>query len=77
VGVSNRAPHPHSALLFYEFLLGEGQQILAGRDFIPASSLINTPLTRSRIRLVDPALALDQNDKWLKLYDEIVVKQAR
>ncbi|MDQ6619202.1 MAG: extracellular solute-binding protein [Pseudomonadota bacterium] len=77
IGISNRAPHPQSALLFYEFMLGEGQQILAGRDFIPTSKSIDTPMTRTRIRFVDPAIALDQNDKWLKLYDEIVVKQAR
>ena len=77
LGISIRAPHPHAALLFYEFMLGEGQQTLASRDFVPTSKAIDTPLTKGRIRFIDPGIALDQNEKWLKLYDEIVVKQSR
>ncbi len=33
-GVSRRAPNPHSALLFFDFLLSEAQAILAKRDVV-------------------------------------------
>ena len=36
VGVARRAPHPHAAVLFYDFELSEeGQRIIAARDFVP------------------------------------------
>src|SRR6266705_2713764 len=45
VGVARRAPHPHAAVLFYDFEIGEeGQRILAQRDFVPTNRKIDTPL---------------------------------
>ena len=35
VGVARRAPHPNAALLFYEYLLGEGQQYFVSMDYVP------------------------------------------
>src|SRR5207249_10312085 len=36
-GVARRAPHPHAAILFFEFMLTDGQDVLRNRDFFPAS----------------------------------------
>ena len=77
LGIARRAPHPHAALLFYEFMLSDGQHLLAGRDFATTSKVIDSPLSRGPMRLVDPGLALDRLDRWGKLYDEVVVKQSR
>ena len=35
IGLAARAPHPYSALLFYDFMLTDGQGILAKREFYP------------------------------------------
>ena len=35
LGVARNAPHPHAAVLFHDFLIGEGQQILAGAEYLP------------------------------------------
>ncbi len=43
-GVSPRAPHPHAALLFYNFMLINAQPILAGREFLMTSKDIKSPL---------------------------------
>src|SRR5712691_1464051 len=37
VGIARRAPHPNAALLFYEYMLGEGQRYLVDMDYVPAN----------------------------------------
>ena len=38
VAVHNKAPHPYAAILLFDFFLGEGQAILAARNFVPSNS---------------------------------------
>jgi iron(III) transport system substrate-binding protein len=75
VGVARRAPHPHAAVLFYDFEISEeGQKILAQRDFVPTSRKIDTPLNKLPLKFVDARVTLDEYDKWAKLYEEIFGK---
>ena len=75
VGVARRAPHPHAAVLFYDFEIGEeGQKILAQRDFVPTNRKIDTPLNKLPLKFVDARVTLDEYDKWVKLYEEIFGK---
>ena len=72
VGVARAAPHPHAAVLFYDFEISEeGQKILAQRDFVPTSRKVDTPLNKLPLKFVDPSVTLDQYDKWVNLYQEI------
>jgi iron(III) transport system substrate-binding protein len=78
LAVVKRAPHPHAALLYYEFMIGDdGQRILAGRKSIPTSKKIDTALDRSSLKVIDPVLIVDQSERWAKLYEEIIVKGGR
>ena len=77
IGVSRAAPHPNAALLFYDFMLSEGQTILAKNNFVPSSRTIDSPLTKVPIRFLDAAAVIDQQAKWSRLYDEIIVRQSR
>jgi iron(III) transport system substrate-binding protein len=72
IGVARKAPHPHAAVLFYDFEISpEGQKILAGRDFVPTSKKVDTPLNKIPMKFVDARVALDEFQKWEKLYDEL------
>jgi iron(III) transport system substrate-binding protein len=72
VGVARRAPHPHAALLFYDFELSEeGQTLIAGRDFVPTSRKVDTPLNKVPMTFVDARVALDEYDKWKSLYEDL------
>jgi iron(III) transport system substrate-binding protein len=77
VAITRRAPHPHAAVLFFDFMLTDAQPILLERDFVPTSRKVNTPLNKMPLKFVDPKVILDENEKWTKLYDEIITKQSR
>ena len=78
VAMALRSPHPHAAMLYYDFMISEdGQRILAQRGFVPASRRIDTPLNRMPLRLVDPAMATEESARWTRLYDETIVRQSR
>ena len=74
-GVLKRAPHPNAAILFFDFMMHDGQALLVNHDFTPTNMKIkplDLPFT-----LIDPAQVLDENQKWQRLFDEIIVRQAR
>lgn len=71
VGVAAKAPHPHAALLWYEFEISEeGQKILFSRDFVPTNKKVETTLNKFPIKFIDSAVILDQGKKWEKLYQD-------
>lgn len=72
IGVARYAPRPHAALLFAEFVLSkEGQEIYRSVNRIPSSRLVDTPLRNFRHEIVDPQLALDEDEKWKDLFSTI------
>ncbi len=77
IAVPRRAPHPYAALLFYDFMLSEGQQLLASQSYVPTSTKIDSPITKLPLRFIDPAHAIDLQDKWVKTYEEVVTKAAK
>ncbi len=76
-GVARNAPHPHAAVLFFDFLIGEAQSILASRQFVPASRKIETPLNKMPLKLIDSSLMLDQARKWQDLFQKTIINQPR
>ena len=77
IALLKKAPHPYTALLFYDFMLNEGQQLLADQKFVPASRKFATPITKIPLTLIDPAAALDMQDKWARIYESTVTKAAK
>jgi iron(III) transport system substrate-binding protein len=77
IGIARRAPHPNAALLFYEYMLGEGQQVLVKMDYVPANTRVASPLKGVKILQTDPIRTLDESDKWTGLFEQIVLNPAR
>jgi len=76
-GVARHAAHPNAALVFYEFMLSrEAQQLLLALDYVPTLASAPSPLAKRRYTLVDPALAMDEHDKWQKSFDDVIVKRS-
>lgn len=77
IAMLKHSPNPASALLFYDFMLSQGQKLLADASFVPTSKLIEHPLSNVPMKMLDPARALDMQEKWLKQFDEMIVKRAK
>ena len=77
IAMLKRAPHPYTALLFYDFMLSDGEQLLANLNYVPTSKKSEAPITKLPLKFIDPAAALDMQDKWLKAYETVVTKGAR
>jgi iron(III) transport system substrate-binding protein len=77
IGLARKPPHPHAGVLFMDFLLSDAQPILATRDFIPTNVKVKPLPEGLTLKFVDPAKILDENDKWEKLYKDIITNQGR
>src|SRR5215472_6725539 len=77
VGVARRAPHPEAAVLFFDFMLTDGQELLRNRDYFPASREGRPLPDGIAVSFLDPAKDLDESQKWSKSYRDIIIKQAR
>jgi ABC-type Fe3+ transport system substrate-binding protein len=76
-GVARRAAHPNAAILFFEFMLTDAQELLGDRDYFPASRKVRAPPEGFSITFIDPAKSLDENRKWSKYYRDTVISRAR
>lgn len=77
VGVSRNAPHPHAAALFFDFILTDGQKLLAERNFWPTNRQVKEIPADAQLTFVDSAKMLDEGAKWNKLYRNIFIDQLR
>jgi iron(III) transport system substrate-binding protein len=78
VGVARNAPHPHAALLFVDYMLSpQTQKLLASLHYQPASGKVPTPYPNLRTKIVDPAYAVDNADRWTKSFEDVVTRRAR
>jgi iron(III) transport system substrate-binding protein len=82
VAVSRRAPHPHAALLFYDYMLSEGQRFYTEVHRVPANRNYDTPVRRlvregRPFRIVDSRKSIDDYDRWLRLYKRLIVDRSQ
>ena len=78
VGLARRAPHPHAALLFADFLLSrEGQTILKARNRVPSSLAVSSHLNAFPFEMIDPAITLDEDEKWSKMWSDLFLRGQR
>jgi iron(III) transport system substrate-binding protein len=75
VAVAKRTDRPHAALLFADFMLSpEGQQLIKEHNRVPASAAIETNLNKFAYEMIDPAIVLDESQKWEKIWSELFLK---
>jgi iron(III) transport system substrate-binding protein len=78
MGIAQRAPHPHAAMLFYDYMLSpETQKLLASLHYFPASAKVASPYPDLKLNVIDPEFTIDHFAKWNKAFEDTVTKQVR
>src|SRR2546427_3990640 len=73
LGLAANAPHPNAALLFADFLLSpEGQQLFSSMGRFPSSRKGKSNLITFPYMMLDPKVLIDEDEKWLKFWNELV-----
>ena len=77
VAVPKKAAHPHAALLFYDHIIGlEGQRILARIGYVPTHRQVESPVKGVKLKLLDAATLLDEQEKSRRLFEQLILKGA-
>ncbi len=75
VGLSRKASHPYSALLFYDFMLTDVQRVYLDQDTQPTN--IKVKAEPAGAVYMDHAAALDNLEKWTRQFKETFGARAR
>lgn len=75
IALMKSAAHPAAAMLFADWLLEEGQQILVDEGLTPSINPGEAdPLEGLEVIPVDVKTLLEAGDEWSKKYDEVVAR---
>jgi len=77
VGVARRAAHPEGAVLFFDFMLTDAQELLRSREYFPATRETKPLPDGISVSFLDPVKDLDESRKWSRAYRDVVINQAR
>ncbi len=72
IALAAKAKNPHAALLYIDFVLTEGQEIMAKREYFPTNPAVRKVPDAWGITLTDAAKMLDEGEKWEKIYKETI-----
>ena len=74
ISVARCARHPHAAVLLYDFMIGEAQEILARRGLVPTNPKVRPLPAGVEPTFMDPAQMLDHGRKWNELWENTITK---
>lgn len=70
--VMKRAPHPNAAVLFYDFVLSDGQALLEELGHV-ISHRRNEPFLRKfQLKFMDLDAVLTDYDRWTRVYEDTI-----
>jgi len=72
IGVMKRAPHPHAAILFYDFVLSDGQTLLGELNHVISHRRNEPYLKKFDLKFIDIDAVLADYDRWTKIFEDTI-----
>ena len=72
IGIAKQPPHPAGARLLYDFLLTDGQAMLAKLAHFTTQASTEAQLKPYRPTFIDPATVLQDYDRWGAIYEATI-----
>ncbi len=72
IGVMKRAPHPNAAVLFYDFVLGDGQRLLAELNHVISHRRNEPYLRKFALKFIDIDAVLADYDRWTMIFEDTI-----
>src|SRR5438132_6478424 len=72
IGIAAHAPHPKLAQQLYDFMLGEGQALMAEMGHVVSHRRISPELERFKLTFIDPAAVIADYDRWTRLFEDTI-----
>jgi len=72
IGVMKRAPHPHAAVLFYDFVLSDGQALLAELNHVISHRRNEPYLRKFDLKFIDVDAVLADYDRWTQIFEDTI-----
>ena len=72
IAVTRNAQHPHAAVLFYDFMLGEGQGLMAEMNHVVTNRRQESSLEKFQLKFIDVDAVLDNYERWNRLFEDTI-----
>jgi len=72
VGIAARAPHPELAQKLYDFMLSDGQALMAEMGHVVSHRRMAPELERLKLTFIDPAAVIADYDRWTKIFEDTI-----
>jgi iron(III) transport system substrate-binding protein len=76
IGVMKRAPHPNAAALFYDFVLSDGQALLAELNHVISHKRNEAYVRKFEPKFIDVEAVLTDYDRWTKIFEDTIYGRA-
>ena len=72
IGVMKRAPHPNAAVLFYDFVLSDGQALLEELNHVISHRRNGPSLRKFDLKFIDIDAVLADYDRWTRIFEDTI-----
>lgn len=77
IGLASQSPHPNATVLFMDWLLTDGQDILSNHEFFSTNKRFSSTPPDMKIIYVNAADQMDNGEKWEKIFNDIFLRKKR
>ena len=73
MAIPKKAPHPHAAILFYDYMISaEGQSIIAKIGYPTTNLKVKSPIGNVKLKFLDPGSLIDGEEKSNTRFESIL-----